>query len=62
MRFCFATAVRIESQLLFGFEFLEPLLILMVGGFMIANYSGRRQEFIHLLEYAAPVVFWFSLH
>lgn len=56
--FVFATAVRIESQLLFGFEFfLEPLLILMVGGFMIANYSGRRQEFIHLLEYAAPVVF-----
>lgn len=56
--FVFASAVRIESHLLFGVEFfLEPLLILMVSGFMVANYSGRRLEFIHLIEYAAPVVF-----
>lgn len=56
--FLLSTWVHEESHTQLPFDiFLEPLLVLMVGGFLIANRSGRRLEFMHLIEKASPAVY-----
>ncbi|RMD87090.1 MAG: potassium transporter TrkA [Candidatus Dadabacteria bacterium] len=37
--------------------FSEPLLICMVAGFSLTNFTKYRAEFIHLLEHASPLIF-----
>lgn len=42
----------------FGHEFhIEPLLICIIGSFIVTNYSRFRYEFIKLLEEIGPVVY-----
>lgn len=36
---------------------LEPLLIAMIGGFFVINYTGYRDEFLSVLEDVAPAVY-----
>lgn len=36
---------------------LEPLLICMIGGFQVANYSNYREEFQRILHDVAPAVY-----
>jgi len=37
--------------------FAEPLLICMVAGFTVANWTPHRQEFLELVEGVAPAIF-----
>lgn len=37
--------------------FAEPLLICMVAGFVVANWTSHRQEFLELVERIAPAIF-----
>lgn len=42
----------------YSFEvLLEPLLICMIGGFQVANYSACREEFQRVLHRVSPVVY-----
>ncbi|MFY0591503.1 cation:proton antiporter [Roseivirga sp.] len=42
----------------FGFEFhIEPLLICIIGSFIVTNYSRFRHEFIKLLEEMGPIIY-----
>ncbi len=42
----------------FGKEFLiEPLLICIIGSFLVTNYSKYRYEFIKIIEDIAPVIY-----
>ena len=42
----------------FHHEFvLEPLLICIIGGFIIANYSKHRLEFVQVIEEISPVIY-----
>jgi Kef-type K+ transport system membrane component KefB len=36
---------------------LEPLLICMIGGFKVANYSNCREEFQRILHHVSPTVY-----
>lgn len=56
--FVLSTFVRHYSHAHLSFEFLlEPLLIAMIGGFVVTNYSKYRPEFLHILAEMAPVVY-----
>ena len=56
--FAAADALRRGSVDRLGFElFLEPLLISMVTGFTIANFSDRRSSFHRLLDDTGPGVY-----
>lgn len=47
-----------ESEALIGFEFhIEPLLICIIGSFLVTNYSRFRYEFIKILEEVGPLVY-----
>lgn len=42
----------------FGFEFhIEPLLICIIGSFIVTNYSRFRYEFIKILEEVGPLIY-----
>lgn len=36
---------------------LEPLLICMIAGFVVTNYSAHRSEFLHLIERVGPPIY-----
>ena len=56
--FAAAEALRHGSARRFGTElFLEPLLICMVAGFTVANFSDRRAGFQRLLDETGPAVY-----
>ncbi|MEZ4712199.1 MAG: cation:proton antiporter [Caldilineaceae bacterium] len=56
--FLLAPIVREASLHSVGFELeLEPLLICMVASFAITNYSQHREEFLHLIHDAGPLVY-----
>lgn len=46
------------TEELFGHEIiLEPLLIAIIGSFVLTNYSKHRIEFKEVLEYISPVIY-----
>ncbi len=56
--FAATDALRHGSAERFGVEiFLEPLLICMVAGFVIANFSDRRSSFQRVLDDTGPGVY-----
>ncbi|MEZ4647014.1 MAG: cation:proton antiporter [Chloroflexota bacterium] len=56
--FALSTFVRHYSHANLPFEFLlEPLLIAMIGGFFVTNYSKHRPEFLHILAQMAPIIY-----
>lgn len=56
--FLAALEIRHRSHEIFSFElFLEPLLIAMIGSFIVTNYTGYRDEFLKILEETAPAVY-----
>ncbi|MCP4139531.1 MAG: potassium transporter TrkA [Chloroflexi bacterium] len=56
--FSLSTFIREISHANLPFEILiEPLLICMVAGFMVVNYSKNRLEFNHLLHDAGPYIY-----
>jgi Trk K+ transport system NAD-binding subunit/Kef-type K+ transport system membrane component KefB len=56
--FSFSTALREWTHAWLSFEiFLEPLLICMIGSFVVTNYSKHRVEFLQILEDAGPPIY-----
>ncbi|MCB9450711.1 MAG: cation:proton antiporter [Anaerolineaceae bacterium] len=56
--FLFSAALREYTHAHLPVEILlEPLLVCMVGGFMIANFSRYPDEFTSLIEEAGPTVY-----
>lgn len=50
--------IKFYSEEFFGFEmYLEPLLICIVGSFVVTNYSGNKLEFNEIIHNAGPVVY-----
>ena len=53
-----ANIIKSESTGWVGHQFaLEPLLICIVGGFVITNYSKHRIEFLEVLNKVSPQIF-----
>jgi len=56
--FIFAGVVRDASHEYLPFElFLEPLLVCMLGSFVVTNYSRHRQEFLRRLTAISPPIY-----
>jgi len=56
--FVLSNVIRDASHANFPFEILiEPLLVCMVAGFLVNNYSKHRIEFARILHDAGPIVF-----
>ncbi len=56
--YLFAHYVNIKSVELFQHEFiLEPLLICIIGSFVLTNYSKHRIEFSEALEEISPIIY-----
>ena len=56
--FLFSALVRYLSHTYGGFElFLEPLLICMIGGFVVTNYTRYRTEFLKILHDTGPPIY-----
>lgn len=56
--YIFADFVKHFSADLFHHEFvIEPLLICIIGSFVITNYSKHRMEFFELLEKISPTIY-----
>ena len=50
--------VKTESVARLGFEvYIEPLLIAMIGGFLVTNFSRFRDEFDRILHEVGPLVY-----
>jgi len=56
--FAFSAYIRELSHSFFSFEiFLEPLLICMIGSFVVTNYTKYRAEFLGLVHDAGPPIY-----
>ena len=56
--YLFAHLVKYETQVWFNHEFvLEPLLICIIGSFVLTNYSKHRIEFSEALEEISPLIY-----
>ncbi len=56
--YVFTDYTMVFSKDHFGHEFiLEPLLIAIIGSFVLTNYSKHRIEFKEVLEYISPVIY-----
>jgi len=56
--YLFSHFMRIQSELIFHHEFiLEPLLISIIGSFVLTNFSRHRIEFSELLEKISPFIY-----
>ncbi|MBN2598667.1 cation:proton antiporter [Labilibaculum sp.] len=50
--------VGAESQNLLGFElYIEPLLICIIGSFVVVNFGSYRREFIKIIELVVPTIY-----
>lgn len=50
--------VKVISTATLGFEiYIEPLLICLIGGFMVTNFSSHRNEFDELMHDIGPIVY-----
>jgi Trk K+ transport system NAD-binding subunit/Kef-type K+ transport system membrane component KefB len=56
--YALAVFVKEYTKANFPFEiYIEPLLIAMIGGFMVTNFTPHRDEFADLLHDIGPVVY-----
>jgi Trk K+ transport system NAD-binding subunit/Kef-type K+ transport system membrane component KefB len=56
--YLFADFVKLESEIWFHHEIiLEPLLIAIIGSFVLTNYSKHRIEFSELLHKISPIIY-----
>ncbi|WP_299523773.1 cation:proton antiporter [uncultured Lutibacter sp.] len=56
--YLFSHFIRIKSEELFSHEFaLEPLLICIIGSFVLTNYSKHRIEFSKTLKEISPIIY-----
>ena len=56
--YLFASFVKVESVTYLHHAFvLEPLLISIIGSFVLTNYSKHRIEFSELLEEISPIIY-----
>lgn len=56
--YLFTDFIKIKSLLWFHHEIiLEPLLIAIIGGFVLTNYSKHRIEFSELLHKIGPIIY-----
>lgn len=56
--YLFADFVKFESEIWFHHEIiLEPLLIAIIGSFVLTNYSKHRIEFSELLHKISPIIY-----
>ena len=56
--YLFALLVKVESHdFLPHIVTLEPLLICIIGSFVVTNYTKNRVEFIELLEDISPIIY-----
>jgi Trk K+ transport system NAD-binding subunit/Kef-type K+ transport system membrane component KefB len=56
--YLFADLVKIKSEAWFQHEIiLEPLLIAIIGSFVLTNYSKHRIEFSELLHRISPIIY-----
>jgi len=56
--YLFAGFVKIESEIWFHHEIIiEPLLIAIIGSFVLTNYSKHRIEFSELLHKISPIIY-----
>ncbi|MCF6212820.1 MAG: cation:proton antiporter [Flavobacteriaceae bacterium] len=56
--YVFAYMVKIKSEAWFHHEIiLEPLLIAIIGSFVLTNYSKHRIEFSELLHRISPIIY-----
>lgn len=56
--YLFADFVKIESEIWFHHEIIiEPLLIAIIGSFVLTNYSKHRIEFSELLHKISPIIY-----
>jgi Trk K+ transport system NAD-binding subunit/Kef-type K+ transport system membrane component KefB len=54
----FSAFVRTYSHENWSFElFLEPLIICMIAGFLITNFSNHKNEFSNILHDVSPVIY-----
>ena len=50
--------VKLISTATLGFEiYIEPLLICLIGGFMVTNFSSHRNEFDELMHDIGPMIY-----
>jgi len=50
--------VHHQSLLIIGFDiYIEPLLICIIGSFVVVNYSKFRREFSKIVELIAPMIY-----
>ncbi|PCH71161.1 MAG: potassium transporter TrkA [Bacteroidales bacterium] len=53
-----AHLVHKKSQLYFGFDlYIEPLLICIIGGFVVVNFGKSRREFVKIVELVVPSIY-----
>lgn len=56
--YLFAAFVKANTESVFHHEIvLEPLLICIIGSFVVTNYSSNRIEFVKLLEEISPAIY-----
>lgn len=47
-----------QSLILFGFElYIEPLLICIIGSFVVVNLGSSRREFVKIIEMVVPTIY-----
>eukprot|EP01029_Cantina_marsupialis_P028698 TRINITY_DN777892_c0_g1_i1.p1 TRINITY_DN777892_c0_g1~~TRINITY_DN777892_c0_g1_i1.p1 ORF type:complete len:681 (+),score=45.40 TRINITY_DN777892_c0_g1_i1:203-2245(+) len=50
--------VRVQSSLNWGFDlYIEPLLICILGSFVVVNYGRNRREFNKIIEMVVPIIY-----
>ncbi|WP_111708568.1 cation:proton antiporter domain-containing protein [Lutibacter citreus] len=56
--YLFAHLIKVKSMEFFHHDFvLEPLLICIIGSFVLTNYSKHRIEFSEVLENISPIIY-----
>ena len=53
-----AHLVHQKSQVYFGFDlYIEPLLICIIGSFVVVNFGKSRREFVKIIELVVPSIY-----
>ncbi|BAX78569.1 monovalent cation:proton antiporter family protein [Labilibaculum antarcticum] len=53
-----ADFVHKKSQMYFGFDlYIEPLLVCIIGSFVVVNFGNFRREFVKIIELVVPFIY-----
>ncbi|MDQ1771597.1 potassium transporter TrkA [Labilibaculum sp. A4] len=56
--YLFAHFVHEKSQIYFGFDlYIEPLLVCIIGSFVVVNFGKFRREFVNIIQMVVPFVY-----